>query len=520
MPTAATLDNGPHAADDLALKYFIWARRRDRSIWRRLVLENASQAAAGVEHFKSTACAFTGLLSQYEQESQDVVTTTLSARERTTFYDSPAPRPPRPHNFQNRSEHFPIRDSIKVMTCEGCKGSGRKCGKRGCTETGSDHAEHVECEGTGQLATWQVVHFDYRCVDRTRSVYPMEVPKRVQWAYQRWLGRNAREIDTFTLVDARKQIPRLTEEGEQVVDRAAKTERELRAESTRGPGRELFVKPRRYLTPFAYGVSRLNGRGDRHFVIGDRDVEHVAPFPRPDIAKVCAWLCLATTVFLAQATAALAGIDLASAPAFWVSLHSSTGFWGPSVIILLAVLGSIPGFLRMRERLQQPTAVLVLPDDGRRSQYVTLFGNLGSFCGALTVLDTDADSQTSALMKGTLPTTDSELLTMEHTVYGQLRLFEVPHHGSIGDEELRTLIQSSDLVLIPGRSPDSTKHVEERIGRLSRGMPCVRLSSNSFDDARKTFLAGRYSTEDVRRGFLGLLQPLVPHLRRADRNLT
>jgi hypothetical protein len=161
----------PH--DDVILRHFMWARERDYSLRRKLFLENASQCAGGVEHIQNSACACVVLDSQYEKEWQEALVAPLSQRP-TVLFDTPAPRPPKPFNFEDRFEQFAIRDSVKIVTCEECKGSGRTCGERGCTE----HKVHEKCEGAGQLVTWQVFNFKYHKKSRKQYIYPDSLKDR------------------------------------------------------------------------------------------------------------------------------------------------------------------------------------------------------------------------------------------------------------------------------------------------------------------------------------------------------
>ena len=283
--------------DDVILRHFIWARGRDRSLRRKLFLENKSQCAGGVEHVQNSACACVVLQSQYETEWQETVTATLSRRADTVFCDAPTPRPPKAFRFEDRSEEFAIRDSIEIIQCAECKGSGKTCGVPGCTDT--EHKTHEPCEGIGQFATWRVFKFRYYTRVRDEYVYPESLGNpswRLRRAYKDWISTHGREIESFASADVQRQIPRLTPDAERVVETARDAERRLRTartqEGTQSGTQELFVQPHRYLTPLVYAISRLSGRADHYFLLGDSNTAAVSPWPIFDSLKMLAWVAL------------------------------------------------------------------------------------------------------------------------------------------------------------------------------------------------------------------------------------
>lgn len=130
------------------------------------------------------------------------------------------------------------------------------------------------------------------------------------------------------------------------------------------------------------------------------------------------------------------------------------------------------------------------------------------------MLDTDAESQTAALMTGTLPATSTELVTLEHKAYGQIRFLELPHHANISDEALSDVLRTADIVLVTTDSTTASEDLERRVSRLNGCIPRVQLSSSHFDQTRRDFIARRYSKDDSRQRFVALVEPLSSHLDR------
>jgi hypothetical protein len=506
------------AEDDLNLRHFLWARRRDTSLVRQLVLENVSHASSGVEHTRQSACACVDLRSQHEAEWEKTITSSLSQRDATKFFEKPVPTPPKPFAFENRKEAFPIRASVQVVTCDDCKGTGWTCGERGC----SKHARHGRCEGTGQLATWRVVGFTYFTWHRKELVFPVpSVPRRVRWAYGRWLTQHPGEVATFSPPDVRARLAHPTEEAHEVARSADGVEQRLRSESSNQPGRELFVKVGRYLTPLAYGVSRIDGRGHRFFLVGDAETEYVSPTPVFDTAKVLAWAATLFVLFIGQASLSLIGAADTWAPGPVAALYDATGYAGVLLLQLALAGATIPGFKRMRISLDPVAAVLVLPASGARSQFLTLVSFLGSFCGELDVADTNAEAQHGALFGEAEDASAAESLTVRHKHLGTVRFIEMPRHDELPDDVFATLLRAVDCVVCIG-APTTTSRSAARPTRLAEAsIPCVAVpdavavegGQRSFEEIRTQFADGVMSDDEVAQCLHSLLGPLSAVLR-------
>ena len=119
---------------DVLFRYLLTARRRDKSVFRRLVFADEPLLEAGVEQLVETAAARIEVTSQHERVTRRQDTVPASHRHRVRFFDVAQPNRPRPGRFEERFEEFPLGPTLKVYTCDGCGGSGkvrcRRCSGR------------------------------------------------------------------------------------------------------------------------------------------------------------------------------------------------------------------------------------------------------------------------------------------------------------------------------------------------------------------------------------------------------
>ena len=99
---------------DVLFRYLLTARQRERSAIRRLFLADDPLLEAGVEQLVETAAARVGVTSQHERVDTREVTVPASRRRSVRFYDVAQPNRPQAGHFEQRSEEFPLKGTLKV----------------------------------------------------------------------------------------------------------------------------------------------------------------------------------------------------------------------------------------------------------------------------------------------------------------------------------------------------------------------------------------------------------------------
>lgn len=488
---------------DVLFRYLLMARRRDRSLWRRLLFADEQLLEAGVEQLVETAAARIAVTSQHERVNRHTVTRPASRRHRVTFYDVPRPNRPVPESFERRSEEFPLGPTLQVYTCPRCRGAGeircRRCrgrgavrcgycggrGRRGgrrcvgCSGAGSKTCLRCsgrgretcyECRGEGELASWEVEVYRWLIETRSGEEYPLQKhPGRLRRAFDRWLDVDPDRVASLEPAAAAEHLGYQTPEALEVAARADALRQRLEEEVRGLPDRYLFHRSDRSLAPVGYTIVRLAGHARSYWLVGrgERALE-VSPWPRLDGRKWLGWLGLPFGGTMAYEGVvqtydlALAGLQLLST----VSAPWLAGGAGLGWLLLLA---------GVRRVLYRPPPVLTvgLFPAGGPTTFLTCLAYLGSYSGRLRVLDRAYDTQLERLLGAPRPDRQSESLTVELRDGRKVRLVEVADPARLPDDQLRLVLEALDGVLVLADTRRPAGELEARIRALGEIAPAL-----------------------------------------------
>jgi len=499
---------------DVLLNFLLMARRRDRSALRRLLFRSEQLLEAGVEQLVETACARVEVRTQREEISYPTVEKPASHRMGVRFYPEAEPDRPCFPDFEDRSQRFPLADTLSVFTCPGCSGTGtirdifcngtgrascsscngdgrhkrsdgssRTCtscrgsGKKDCWRCGgSGRVTHGRCEGEGQLASWTVETYRWRFEDQAEDTWPLpEPPKRLKRAFKRWLTREPDEIERFEPGAADLHLGYITPEVESVVFEA-RTSREQLERSARGTAGYLFHRTWRRLSPTAYTVIRLDGLARYYFVVGrGTDPEEARPAGRLDPWKSVSWLAVTGgLVLLGLFIATAVGTQILPLP-FELAVLVLAG----SGVAAAAL--ALPGLTRMLRPLPPVRTVALLPSLDEPTSFLTCAAAVGSFAGRLRVVDRTYEAHLAELLGEGRSSRQSTNLTLEMEDGTVVRVVEVARPGTLTNPQRELLRCSVDGLVLLESSAAPCDELRSRFAWEDVPQATVRLDDDSCE---------------------------------------
>ncbi len=540
---------------DVLFRYLLTARQRERSAVRRLFLADDPLLEAGVEQLVETAAARVGVTSQHEKVNRRQMTVPASRRRAVRFYDVAQPNRPREGHFEQRSEEFPLRDTLKVYTCTSCRGSGKvrcwSCTGRGAVScprcSGSGKAQDArgrrrtcggcggsgrvtcgtcrgsgrvtcgECRGEGRLASWEVEVYQWLKEYRSKDEMPLPADEsRVRRAFDRWLGLGQEQVAGFEPEAVVAHLGFETPEALEVAARADERRRGLEGEARKSSNTYLFHRSDRWIAPVGYTVVRLDGKARFYWLVGRGDNAcEVTPKGRPDGVKLLGWLGAGSgsllgyesvTAAFEQALPAIESVQLFSdVPFGWLATGSAAG-WSVA----------LAGIRRVRRRKPPVPAIGLIVASGRPTAFLTCLAYLGSYLGRLKVLDRAYDIQSEHLLGRMRPNRQSESLGIELAGGRKIRLVEVANPQGISAERLAMMARALDAVMIFEQPDQTTADLTARIAAAAEPPP--RIGTLTVDDRRDLDSPGvALPLEAVRRAFVEDLASEVDWQAQFDR---
>ncbi len=536
---------------DVLFRYLLTARQRDESVFRRLVLADEPLLEAGVEQLVETTAVRVHVTSQHEHVDKRRDTVPASRHRSVRFFDAPQPRRPQDGHFEDRTEEFPLRDTLQIYTCTDCRGAGkvrcRTCsgrGKVGCARCGGsgkaqDHKGRRrrcrtcggsgrqrcfscrgtgkvtcrKCSGEGQLASWEAVIHRYATENRSGDEYPAAAQgARIHRSFKRWLEIDPDRVTNLERATVIEHLGFESPEALEVVARADTRRRGMEEEAQRSTGRFLFLRADCAVSPVGYTVVRLDGKPRYYWLIGrgEKALE-VIPRGRLDPWKFAGWLGMgsgsamayegvAQTYSFAQPILELLATSV-YVPLPWL-VAGSTASW-------LVTLG---GLRRVRLRRPPVSTVGLIVPSGRPTAFLTCLAYLGSYLQRLQVLDRAYDAQSDQLLGRMRSDRQSESLSLELPDGRKVRLVEVARSHRLSDDQLRLIAQALDGVMILEEPEQKAEELMERITKLVRtppNMTALRIDSEQGElrDPPLSPVGDRgLPLEGIRRAFVGDLQ--------------
>ncbi len=529
---------------DVLFRYLLTARKRERSALRRLFLADDPLLEAGVEQLVETAAARVGVTSQHEKVSRRAVEVPASHRKTVRFYKVARPNRPRDGKFEQRSENFPLRETLQVYACGTCRGSGRvrcwtcsgggavgctRCsgtgrsqgGRRSChrcggsgrqtcgTCRGSGRMTCNKCRGEGRLASWQVEVYQWLIERRSGDELPLPADEsRVRRAFNRWLDLDPERVASFEPSVIAAHLGFDTTDALEVAARAEAHRSDLEDQAKKSKVHYLFHRTDRSVAPVGYTVVRLKGQARFYWLVGRGDkAREVTPKGRPDGVKFLGWMGAGSggvlgveslSAAMEQVLPVLDSVQLfADAPSGLLATGSVAG-WSLAVA----------GVRRVRKRKPPVPAIGLIVASGRPTVFLTCLAYLGSYLGRLKVLDRAYDIQSQRLLGRMRPDRQSESLGIELADGRRVRLVEVAKPQGLSAEQLRLMARALDAVMIL-EHPDQTAAKASPPGddlstRIASGAdPPPVIGTLTIDGSRNLRDAGAaLPLEAVRRAFV------------------
>ena len=489
---------------DILFRYLLLARRRDFSWPRRLFLADENLLGGGVEQLVESAAAHVLVTSQHERHTQERVEKPASRHRTVRFYESAQPVRPKPGQFEEDTQEFPLKDSLRIVTCSdcsgrgqvrcgfcsgrgqtrciGCGGSGRLskdgksircgvCGGDGRTRCmrcmGDGRVTCGDCDGEGQVARWQVEVFRYLLEKRAHEELPPNGGNRLARAFRRWLDRRDDSVASLTPEAAAEHLDYETPEALAVVAAADAERQRMEKEAQGSKDRYLFHQSDCKLSPVGYTVLRWRTRARTYWLVGrDEQAIEVAPIGRPDGAKMGGWLGLGVAS-AATWEGVVDGYQLALPGIF-----DTLGFMADASLESLAatsvagVLLATRGVWRIAHRPPPVRTLVILPTSGKPTPWLPLVAYLGSYTSRLKVLDRNYARRLDRLRGKLGNERQSHSLTVQ-TLEGEiLRLVETPAYLDFSREQILGMFEAVDAVLVLGDGPPPPlSHDLERLAK-------------------------------------------------------
>ncbi len=521
---------------DVLFRYLLTARRRDRSVLRRLVFADEPLLAAGLEQLVETAAARVEVTSQHERVGQRTVTVPASRHRRVRFYDVARPNRPREGRFERRSEAFPLRPSLRIYPCTACGGAGeitcRRCAGRGvagCPTCGASRRRRGRrracrvcggrgdatcrrcrgrgrvtcgsCRGEGQLASWEVEVYQWLVASRAGEETPrLTEEARVRHAFRRWLKADPDRVANFEPAAVEKHLGYRTPEALEVAARADAHRRRLEDEARSSADRYLFHRTDRSLAPVGYTLMRLAGRGHGYWLVGRGEhAREVTPRGRPDAWKCLGWLGLGSGGTLGYegvvqawdlALPVLEGLTLFAEMPLALLAGGSAASW----------LLTLAGVRRLHRRQAPVQTVGLIVRGGRPTPFLTCLAYLGSYLGRLTVSDRAYDLQSERLLGRMRPDRQSESLSIELPDGRKVRLVEVARPDRLSDAQVRLMARALDAVMFLEAPEPKPSDLPQRVASAAPALPTGALAIGAGGDLREA--AGPLPLETIRRTFV------------------
>ncbi len=538
---------------DVLFRYLLTARQRDESVFRRLVLADEPLLEAGVEQLVETAAVRVQVTSQHERTERRRDTVPASRHRRVHFYDAPEPRRPQDGHFEERSEEFPLRDTLNIYTCTDCRGAGkvrcRTCsgrGKTGCTGCGgsgkvqnhkgrrrrcgtcggsgrqrcfscqgSGMVTCRTCRGEGQLASWEAEVFHYLIERRSADEYPPAAQEaRIHRTFERWLGIEPDQVANLERATVAEHLGFETPEALAVIAQADTKRREMEQEAQRSTGRFLFLRTDPALSPVGYTVVRLDGKARYYWLIGrgEKALE-VLPRGRADGWKCAGWLGLGSGSAMAYEAVAqtysfaqpvLEMLAATQVPVSWL-ITGSAASW----------LMTLRGVRRVRLRRPPVSTIGLIVPSGRPTAFLTCLAYLGSYLERLKVLDRAYDAQSDELLGRMRSKRQSQSLSLELPDGHKVRLVELARSHRLSDSQLLLMAQALDGVMILEEPEQNAAELVERITKLAKPSPNItrlRIDSEAAElrDPPLSPVGDRgLPLAGIRRAFVGDMQRAV-----------
>ncbi|MEM7585412.1 MAG: hypothetical protein AAF560_18630 [Acidobacteriota bacterium] len=494
---------------DVLFRYLLTARRRDQSVFRRWVLQDEPLLEAGVEQLVETAAARVQVTSQHEQVDHRRDTVPASRHRSVRFYDKPQPQRPTDGHFEERSEEFPLRDTLQIYRCDTCRGSGRvrcqtctgrgelRCsgcggsgrvrknnrrftcatcggsGRQRCFSCrGSGRVSCPKCRGEGQLATWQVDVFIYRVERRTEDELPEAAQEgRIKRSFIRWLATTDERLANLERFTVAQHLGFETDESLELVARADAQRQKMEEEAQRAKGRFLFLRAENSVAPVGYTVVRLDGKARYYWLIGrgEKAIE-VIPRGRPD-----SWKCAGLFGFGSGSAMAYEGVAQTYGLAQPIFELLNQAVYMPLPMLVAGSTASwlvtLGGLRRIRLRRAPVFTVGLITSSGRPSAYLTCLAYLGSYLERLQVLDRHYDAQSDQLLGRMRSDRQSESLSVALADGRKIRMVEVAQGHRLSDAQLRLMAQALDGVMILEEPGHAAAQLLERLNQLADKSP-------------------------------------------------
>jgi hypothetical protein len=462
---------------DVLFRYLLTARSQDRSWYQRAFLADERLLAAALESLVETAALRVEVASQHARIRRAHVIAWPSRLAEIQFYDQPEPRAPEAPHLETRSEAFPLRETLEVTSCDGCKGTGVidcvcgtgevtcsscqglrnfgscvACGGSGRVSCSRCHGNrilaHERCGGEGKIASYQEEIHSYAVKRQIHTVLPQNHPARLDGAIEKWLEEHDEVLPELSNEAITAHLGYCTDLAKGVVT-AAERAREVRENRARADSETcLFVETRFRCVPVSACTlrSERSASAEELWLVGrGAQAIELRPQVRPDRWKVAGWPGLLIGLLGgAETFAELHGASLFLSPA---SL-SVLGAAAAGAASLAGMVAAGVGLKRVWFGREDPVrTIVVLPCAGSSTLYLPCLAAVGSWLKRIEILDRSYKATLETLVGNPRPPHQSQTVVMRTWDDRLVRLIEIAQPGRLEQEELARMAQAADGVV-------------------------------------------------------------------------
>ncbi len=524
----------------MLFRYLLKAREHDGSWLQRAFLSDERRLAAGLEKLVETGAIQLEVISQHERISVESTSAPASHQHRIAFVDDPQERLATPTSPVTRTDRFPLRATVKVRTCVGCRGTGRascdECHGAGtarcrscssspladhicrvchgtrlapcsnCRSTGT--VQHDHCRGEGEIVMWDEEVHSYSVLVQADVFLPDGAPAGAGKAVENWLKAHPESASGALAQCVEAALGYDTPELQSVVRRAEMRQASYEHAVRTQPGHCLFTRIAYRIVPISACFARTEvlSRQMRSWLIGrGAGAIEISPAKLMDPWKLTALPGLA--------------VGTATGSEAWMLLHGSSWWLSeatvsvavPALLSGVAMAGLASAGVGLRRvfagRRRAVRTISVIACDGQPTLYLPCVAALGSYVGALEVLDRIWRCNLESLLGDAQSSRFSRTLGLRTSEGEIVRLVEVADPARLTADEVRRMTEATQGILFLETPEASQESLRSRIHAATIVRPTeLRLmidphAEEAGEDGRTP--SNRLALEVVRRAFTG-----------------
>jgi hypothetical protein len=486
---------------DALFRYLLMARERDQSWRRRLLLSDDERllAAGFVRLTETVALRVEYAVQSMREKTQPSNTIPASAVDKVIFYEQPVRDPPPKGVLRSSIDIYPIRSTLKIEPCPWCmargwvhcntclgtrrvicprcqgKSSWHRCERCGnsrvveCSDCDQDgHVVDGLCFGEGRVASWRESIIHYTIERITESFVPPGIPANVVRAADEALKTPGITVAPFTEAGTVAALGYSTPETAVVLVPALHRPAAIKLARDAAPADCLHIVSTASVIPLSScRVLSESRRTDAEYWLvgrGDAAVE-IPPRTASDRWKLGTLPGFVLSIGSLSEAAALHG-----APGHIIAL---LGFAG------LGAIGLATSAIGLRRILfggrRRVRTIAVLPCSGVGTPYLTCLGAVGSFTGALTVLDHTYGGDLRTLMEDGQEISHSQTVAVRSKSGDYVRLIELARFDTLTGSERARMAAAVDGIIYLARPDETADRLRELLRSASAHPPDTLL---------------------------------------------